>query len=141
MKRLLLDLNVVLDVLLDRTPNVEPAAALWKEIEGKRAVGYLAAHGFTTIHYLARKARSLQFAGQAVADLLSVFRVAPVNKEVLQRAVALSFPDFEDAVCAACASLTECDLLITRDPKGFRGSPVTAMDPASAVAWLRTAQE
>jgi PIN domain-containing protein len=70
-KRLLLDFNVVLDVLLGRAPHETTATAVWAAIEEGRASGLLAAHGFTTIEYL-----------------------------------ALSWPDFEDAVCAAAAEAT-----------------------------------
>jgi predicted nucleic acid-binding protein len=135
-RRLLLDLNVVLDVLLDRKPHATAAAALWSRIEGGDATGYLAAHGITTIHYLAQRARGKRFARQTVEDLLSVFRVVAVDEKSLRQALALSLPDFEDAVCAACAAAADCEAIVTRDPAGFRGSSIPAIDPATALAWL-----
>ena len=54
MKRLLLDVNVVLDVLLDRTPYAEASAAVWAAVEQGEAEGYLSAHAVTTLRYLAR---------------------------------------------------------------------------------------
>ena len=47
MKRLLLDLNVFLDVILDRPPDADVAAALWAAIE--RGQDMVPAHGVTTI--------------------------------------------------------------------------------------------
>ena len=55
MKRVLVDINVVLDVLLDRQPHVEGSAAVWAAIETGSSEGLLAAHVVTTIHYLIRK--------------------------------------------------------------------------------------
>ena len=55
MKRIVFDVNVVLDVLLDRQPHVEASAAAFAAIEGGAAEGLLAAHGVTTIHYLVRR--------------------------------------------------------------------------------------
>ena len=133
---LLLDLNVVLDVLLDRKPHVTAAAALWSRIERGDSTGYLAAHGVTTIHYLADRARGKRFARQTVEDLLSVFRVVAVDEKIIRQALALSLSDFEDAVCAACAAAATCEAIVTRDPAGFRGSPVSPIDPATALAWL-----
>ena len=52
MKRVLVDVNVVLDVLLDRQPHVEASAAVWAAIETGSSEGLLAAHAVTTIHYL-----------------------------------------------------------------------------------------
>jgi hypothetical protein len=45
-------------------------------------------------------------------------------------------PDFEDSVTAAAAELAGCDLIVTRDPKGFRGSPVRALAPEAAAPLL-----
>ena len=49
MKRALFDVNVVLDVLLDRKPHVEASAAAWAAVETGAAQGLLAAHAVTTI--------------------------------------------------------------------------------------------
>ena len=135
-RRLLLDLNVVLDVLLDRKPHVAAAAALWGGIERGRAIGFLAAHAFTTVHCLASRARGRRFAQQAVVDLLSVFRVAAVNEGVVRRAADLSWPDFEDAVSASCAVTAKCYAIVTRDPAGFRGAALPVIDPAAALSLL-----
>jgi len=134
---LLFDVNVILDVLLDRQPHVEAAAALWEMVERGRAKGYLPAHGVTTIHYLIRRERGPAFAAKAMTDLLRVFHVAPVNADVLKATVALRMKDFEDAVCAQSAAAVGCDVLVSRDPSGYRGSPVPIVSPGEAVARLR----
>lgn len=135
-RRFLFDLNVVLDVLLDRQPHVTSAAALWSRVERGDLTGYLAAHGITTIHYLAQRARGKRFARQTVEDLLSVFKVVAVDEKTIRQALSLSLADFEDAVCAACAAAANCEAIVTRDPAGFRGSPVTPIDAATALAWI-----
>jgi predicted nucleic acid-binding protein len=135
-RRLLVDLNVVLDVLLGRKPHADVAAAVWAGIEQGCAEGLLPAHALTTIHYLAGRSRGGAFARRAVEDLLSVFRVAPVDDKVLRAALALPLRDFEDAVSAACAAAADCDAIVTRDPRGFRGSAVVVIDPPTAVALM-----
>jgi predicted nucleic acid-binding protein len=97
----------------------------------------LPAHGVTTIFYLAQKERTRASAKRMVSLLLSVFGIAAVDEEVLSDALALACPDFEDAVCAAAAKKARCDFLVTRDPKGFRGSPIRVLDPVSALAVVR----
>jgi hypothetical protein len=59
-----------------------------------------------------------------------------VDEQVLRRALALSWPDFEDAVCVASAVVAGCDAIATRDPAGFRDAPLPVLDPGAAVAWL-----
>src|SRR5688572_4734783 len=57
--------------------------------------------GVTTIFYLLEKARGAAFAGEGVERLIRVFNVAPVDDDVVRRALAFAWSDFEDAVCAA----------------------------------------
>ena len=136
--RVLIDINVVLDVLLDRHPHVVPAAAVWARVERGQAHGYLSAHAFTTIFYLAHKAKGRPAALRMVESLLKVFRVGAVNEAVITRALALACPDFEDAVGAACAEAAGCAALVTRDPRGFKGASIPVLNPAEALAWMTT---
>lgn len=136
MRRILLDTNVVLDILLDRTPWAEASAAVWTAIETGVAEGLLAAHAVTTIHYLLRKEIGNAQARKTVSSILRVLNVAPVDSEVLQHALQLPFSDFEDAVTAAAAHSAGCDCIVTRDPKGFRGSPVRSLTPEAVLPIL-----
>ncbi len=138
MKRLLVDVNVVLDVLLDRAPYAEMACALWAAVERGAGKGLLPAHGVTTTFYLVAKELGAPQARQAVRALLEVFEVAPVDDAVVRAALDLEWPDFEDAVCAAAAAAAGCDAIVTRDPAGFRGSPVRVVEAGTAVGWLRS---
>lgn len=136
MKRLLLDLNVFLDVILDRPPDADISSALWAAIERGEGQGMVPAHGVTTIFYLLEKARGGEFARNGVEGLIRVFDVAPVDDEVVRRALALAWPDFEDAVCAAAAEASGCDALVTRDADGYPNAPLPVIDPAAALSWL-----
>jgi predicted nucleic acid-binding protein len=98
-KRLLLDLNIVLDVVLDRAESAS-AARLWAALERGKGRGYIPAHGVTTIFYLVSRAQGAAFARRATDGILRTFAVAAVDEKVLKRALSLGWPDFEDAVCA-----------------------------------------
>lgn len=132
--RLLVDVNVCLDVLLDRAPFSEASSRIWSLVEQGKLEGLVPAHGVTTIHYLVAGTRDRATARRFVGDLLRVFRVATVDAVVLQRALGLGMRDFEDAVCAAAAEATGCDLVVTRNGKDYGESPVTAVDPITALA-------
>ncbi len=136
MRRLLLDLNVFLDVILDRPHDADVAAALWAAIERGHGHGMVPAHGVTTIFYLLEKARGAAFAREDVERLIRVFSITPVDDDVVRRAIALAWPDFEDAVCAAAAEASGCDALVTRDPDGYPNAPLPVIDPAAALSWL-----
>ena len=133
MKKVLVDINVILDVFLDRQPHVKASTALWAAIERGQAEGVLSAHALATIHYLVGRERSTAAAKRTIASLLSVFSVAAVDRIVIQEALDLPCTDFEDAVSAAAAHSAGCDLIVTRDPKGFRGSRVPVLSPEAAL--------
>jgi predicted nucleic acid-binding protein len=134
--KLLLDINVLLDVLLDREPWSAAASALLSEIESHAAEGFVAAHTLPTVYYVVARARDRKLAAAAVSDLLRILEVAPVTKIELQEALTYSVADFEDAVQAAAARAIGVDYLVTRNEKDFRDSPVSVADPATILALL-----
>jgi predicted nucleic acid-binding protein len=136
MTRVLLDTNVVLDVLLDRAPYGKASAAVWAAVESGEAEGMLAAHAVTTIHYLVQKEMGNIKVKRIISMILRVFGVAPVDGETVEEALQLPSSDFEDAVTAAAARLAGCEYIVTRDPKGFRGSPVRPITPEAALPLL-----
>jgi len=136
MRRFLVDVNVVLDAILARPRHSGAAARLWDAVESKRAEALLSAHGVTTLFYLLARARGAATARTALASLIGVFGVAPVDELVIRRAVALDWRDFEDAVCAAAAERAGCDGIVTHDPSGFRGCSLPVLSAETAVALL-----
>jgi len=132
--RVLVDVNVCLDVPFRRAPFAEASSTIWSLAEEGRIEGLVPAHGVTTVHDLLSATVDAATARRFVADLMKVFEVASVDRSVLQRALGLGMPDFEDAVCAAAAEASGCDLVVTRNSKDFGHSPVTAVDPITALA-------
>ena len=133
MKRILFDTNVVLDVLLDRQPHVGASVAAWAAAENGIVEGMLAAHAVTTIHYLVQKEMGAAQARRIVSAILRVFAIAAVDGAVVEEALHLPFSDFEDAVTAVAARVAGCACIVTRDPKGFRGSLVPPLTPEAAL--------
>lgn len=136
MTRLLLDVNVVLDFLLDREPFADAAGQLWANAERRRVEAFVPAHGVTTVFYVTSRARDARLARRVLQDLMSVASVAAVDDAVLRRALALPCPDFEDAVCLAAAEAAGCAMLVTRDLAGYRGAVLPVVDPGTAAALL-----
>ena len=136
-KRLLVDTNVLLDVLLDRQPHAAASLAVFAAVENGKAEGLLAGHAVTTVHYLLSRQLGEASARQSVLTLLKLFGVAAIDGNVLQQAIQSSGRDFEDSVTAAAAHASGCHLIVTRDPKGFRRSPIPALNPEQALPLLR----
>jgi predicted nucleic acid-binding protein len=134
--RLLVDVDVVLDVLARRTPHYERSAEVWAAVETDRVGGVIAAHTVTTVHYLVARATDRRTAGAAVDDLLRVFGVAAVDGDVLRHALALGWSDFEDAVQMAAAVAVGATHLVTRNVADYRATLLPILRPAEVAALL-----
>ena len=71
--KLLLDINVVLDVILERKPWSVEAAKLFDAVEAGQATAFVAGHTVTTAHYFFREALGGVDAAAAVAEMLRVW--------------------------------------------------------------------
>jgi predicted nucleic acid-binding protein len=135
--KLLLDINVLLDILLDRDPWSEAASQLLSAIESAKTQGFVAPHTLPTIYYVMAQSQDRSVAAAAVTDLLRILDVAPLTKADYQEALALPIKDFEDAIQAAAAFKLGVDYLVTRNEKDFRGAAVPVSDPATVLALLQ----
>lgn len=133
---LMLDINVLLDVFLVRQPHYLASARILSLIAGGQLQGVFAAHGLTTLYYLARKQADRGTAEAAVDSVLSLLRVANLDLAGWRQARALTLPDFEDAVIAFSAASHACDFIITRNVQHFIGSPVPAITPTDFLCML-----
>ena len=96
--RVLFDTNVVLDLLLDRTPFADDAANLFARVERAEMIGYLCATTLTMTHSLLTNALDRRQANTHIKTLTSMFEIAAVNRLVIEQAIEDNFADFEDAV-------------------------------------------
>ena len=132
--KVMVDTNVVLDLLLDRTPHAMNAAQIFSLIERDVIAGCLGATTLTTVHYLATKVVGSQRARREISKLLRLFEVAPVNRAVLEAALeAKGFRDFEDAVLHEAARQANADALVTRNESDFRKAVLAVYEPRELI--------
>ena len=134
--KILLDTNIVIDLLMDRTPFSEYAAEIFSMVEDGGAIGYLCTTTVTTIYYLAAKSVGTDKADKEIGKLLQLFEVAPVNRHVLETALTAGFTDFEDAVIHEAACHVGADALVTRDKKVFEKSRIPVYNAEEMVKIL-----
>lgn len=127
--KILFDTNVVLDVMLDRTPFSEPASHLLSFVERGDLSGFLCATTVTTIHYLATKVLGKDQAQNQIKSLITLFDIASVNRTVIEDALKSKFSDFEDSVIYQSSRHVGADAIVTRDPKGFKKSKLPVYSP------------
>ncbi len=127
--RVLIDTNIVLDLLQEREPFIENAARLFERIERGEIEGFIAATTITNIYYIVRKAAGAVVARDAITQVLTDLNICAVDLDVLERAIALNFPDFEDAVQYVCGVVHRVDAIITRDKSGFLHGEIPVVLP------------
>jgi predicted nucleic acid-binding protein len=129
MMRVLLDTDVILDVFLKREPFAEAAAELWRANEQRLYEGYVSAITPVNLFYIARKIKDAAVAHAAVTELLMAFHVCPIDRLILQAALALSFRDYEDAVQHMSAAASQLDAIVTRDAQDYAQASLPILSP------------
>lgn len=133
---MLFDTNVILDVLLDRSPFVSEAAQLFAAVEMGKLQGMISATTVTTIFYLATKVLGKVLAKKSVSQLLQLFEVASVNRIVLEQAIEADFSDFEDAVLYQSGFQSGVVGIVTRDVKGYKKAKLPIYTPGELLKTL-----
>jgi predicted nucleic acid-binding protein len=127
--KVLLDLNVLVDVVQEREPHYAASAEILSRVAWGELEGAVPGHALTTIHYVASKLGGQKVADRAVEWMLREVEIVGEDREVFLRARGLRMKDFEDAVVAAAAEHARCDYVVTRNIDGFGGSPIPAITP------------
>ncbi len=127
--RILLDLNVILDVVENRLPDAEFSSAVISVVGREKIPAFVPSHCVTTIYYRAAKHLAKTKADEAIDWLLERFDILSEDWDLFLRARKQSMNDFEDAVVASVAELNGCNYIITRNLKDFKNSPVEAVTP------------
>jgi predicted nucleic-acid-binding protein len=130
--RLLLDINIILDVVFDR-PGAQTSSALIATC-GLPNQAWLAWHSVATLSYLIEREKDATTARTVITDLLTWAQVATTGHADAVRALQLPMADFEDALQVAAAQACGASYIITRNVRDFDKSPVAAVTPEKFLA-------
>lgn len=134
--RLLYDINVLLDAIMEREPFATSAAAVIDLAYGRQIRGLICADSFSTLMYILTHRSSLlrSEALSVLRDLRGIFDVAEVSTSVIDRALASDWPDFEDAIVYQSAVSARADGIVTRDANGFTAGALRVLTPDQLLA-------
>ncbi len=138
--RVLFDSDVVLDLVLDREPFAEDAAALFELNERGRIRGYASGVTIVNVFYVTRKNKGAAAARLAVGELLAILSVCPIDQNVLKDAHRLPFSDYEDAVQHACAEAVQLEAVVTRNLEDYKNAALPVFAPADFLKHLKSQQ-
>jgi predicted nucleic acid-binding protein len=138
--KVMLDLNVVLDVIQKRKPHYGASAQVLDLAASSRVDAFVPSHLLTTVHYIVHRHADLAVADGAIDWILANLAVASAGHDEFCHARALGVADFEDAVVASLAETVRCEFIVTRNVPDFAASPVQPVTPIEFLAVFHSTQ-
>ncbi len=128
-KNILIDLNVIVDVLLEREGFESSRNVLELSEVGSHRL-YISAHMVTTFAYILEEAKVPRSEIlRHIEWLLQMFIIVPVDKALLQAALKSRINDYEDAVVEQAAIICNASAIVTRNIKDFKTGSVWVLTP------------
>lgn len=128
--KILIDTNVILDVLCNRTEFVNDSLKIFKYCEASQITGCISALSVPNIVYIMRKELDGERIKEILTTLTALFTVVDLRETDLIKAADLGFSDYEDALQSVCASRAKVNYIVTRNIKDFKNSAVPAVKPS-----------
>ncbi len=133
MKKVLIDLNIILDMLGKRVDH-EAAAAVFDSCVKRKIKGYVSSHEITTLSYFLEKEKYNKFKKKKIISLLlDNLSILTAHEKILRNALDSEIEDYEDAVIDELSKNEELDFIITRDLKDFKKSKNTIYNAVEAL--------
>ena len=127
--KLFLDTNIVIDVIANREPFVKDSRIILNLCETGKADGIISALTLCTISYVLRKFATPGMMRTKLRDLRNILTPIDLSVSLLDKAIASSITDFEDAVQFYTASYSDADVIITRNIKHFPQDNIPVLTP------------
>lgn len=135
MRRIFLDTNVLIDVMLKRDDYVSAAKVLALSADPRYTL-YVSVLTMANIVYILRK----EWKGDRLYDMLdrlsAVLNICSITESDYNQAMILRAKDFEDALQYYSALSAQCDVIVTRNTKDFYFSELTVSAPAQFLSSL-----
>ena len=129
MKKILIDLNIILDFLNKRNFHQEAAQLINMCVE-KKLSGYICAHEVTTLSYfLLKEQKNTTKVINTITALLDIFNVIPIDESILRDSLISPIADYEDAVIEVSSMKTNIDYIISRNISDFKSSRIPTYTP------------
>lgn len=126
----LVDSNIVLDVLLERTDFLENSKKIIALSGRDTYTAAVTASMITDIYYILQKHTSdHEKTRESLLSMIESLRIIDVTEENCLHAFSLPIIDYEDALLVECARQWGAEYIVTRNTRDFSGSPVAVLTP------------
>jgi predicted nucleic acid-binding protein len=127
--KIYLDTNVILDALFQRKPFDKDARQIFELADMQQIQLFTSADSMTNMYYLISKQFDKNTAYIALLKVRALTSISSVDQTIIDQGLKIDPFDFEDAVQYFSAKEAECEVIISRDKKGFKQFDMLCQTP------------
>ena len=135
MRKVFIDTNVLIDLLLERNPWADDAAVIFSMADRKEIELLCCSLSFSTAIYLMQR---MKYSRKEIVNKLAIVKslctVTTVDGFVLDRVLQSDFPDLEDAMQHYSALASGAEVIVTRNVKDYAAAGIPVMSPGEFLA-------
>lgn len=126
---LFLDANVVIDLLGERDPFYMAVARIATLADRGEINLVVSALTYPIVFYLLSKFENRELVKEKIRKFKVIAETSDLTDKIIEKGLSSKFADFEDALQYHCALMMNCDIVITRNGKDFKGSEIPVLSP------------
>lgn len=127
MDKVLVDINIVIDLLSKRKEFYKPASKLFTLSDNKEIKLAISSLTFANTFYLLSKELNAMKAKEVLRKFKLLVKVLPMDDKIIDLSLNSDFKDFEDAIQYFTALENKFEIIITRNLKDFKLSKIPVM--------------
>lgn len=138
-KRILLDVNVCIDIIVNRSLSPEIKKELFAVFIQNENEVFVPALSIDTVFYILNSSMKIdkQVAKNAIQKLLKYTKLLHSSDETIHKAFISNFSDFEDALINSLALTNNMDVILTNNTSDFIQSDLPVYSPVDFIALFK----
>ena len=134
MKRIFIDTNVLVDLVLERKGFYQDARRLFNFCKERRITPYISSISVAIINYLLLKKYNEEKVKGLLEIIYKLTEILPFHKRIISLAHYSNFKDLEDGFQYFTAKENNIKVIITRNEKDFEVNDVSVVSPKQFLA-------
>jgi predicted nucleic acid-binding protein len=137
--RILLDVNVCIDIIVNRSLSPETKKELFAVFIQNEIEVFIPAFSIDTVFYILNSSMKIdkQVAKNAIQKLLKYTKLLHTTDETIHKAFVSNFSDFEDALINSLAETNKMDVILTDNTSDFIQSDLPVYCPVDFIALFK----
>jgi len=126
-KRLFVDSDILLDMLLSRNPHIVYTQIFLAESKKRNFILNTSTLVIANINYILAKKIGAIAAKENIKGLIKIVNVLPFETDIIDLALSSNIVYFEDAIQSFIAERYKCEAIITRNIKDYKESTLPVL--------------